>query len=587
MDIENKEYLLNQAKKSNVNSNVIKKLDDLTDEACRLYAELWSNRINRCVYSYLLLDRALSRDHFSKKSDWKKFCSQSNREDSSLKKEFGISGNALRVKDDYPLIKGGIVSSIDELIKLMNLVAKKKTYLYLNIDDFRTFVVYHIVGKKKLIEMIENATDEQIKELADIEEEICRSSFKFLSHDELIYVGYTPILRCFLNSIQNTDVVKRVLNVVLERQSLKKNLADRSNEMYWFGEVDCYYVLSNFRRNNVQIDIESFEALFKEYQFGEGVDSDELVYTSDLSKIFERGFKLCSEDMNRNGKKINLRKIFDQVNYKIKLNGFNLNDMSDIAQFVNFVFVNIDKIQLDDTLIKNILFGNSKNQNFIDALSSENNKTIASKLEKIVIIIDNILAKQGLEYEKVSDMRQQFKEKCERAGRSVSCNRDDIFLIGEKLYLIDKNVRISQFNSVKEFFEYVYSNINTSEGERYADFLVRLFNDDFKTALNVYGNHIDYYSMCLASEIFESQNASESLNKLKNSFSWWNSVCIKVYMYVILPLIKRFQSQPSQPKIINIDKVPQSKEINGSEISTVPESENKNGIHKSAKSVIN
>ena len=97
---------------------------------------------------------------------------------------------------------------------------------------------------------------------------------------------------------------------------------------------------------------------------------------------------------------------------------------------------------------------------------------------------------------------------------------------------------------------------------------------------NVYVSSLDYYHLSLISKILESQGETGSLSdKFENAHSEWNrwngfdSFCFKFYMYVIFPLIKRFQSQPPQPKIINIDKVLQSKESNGNEISMVPESE--------------
>ena len=179
-------------------------------------------------------------------------------------------------------------------------------------------------------------------------------------------------------------------------------------------------------------------------------------------------------------------------------------------------------------------------------------------------------------------------------------DENNIFVAEEKLYLVDKDDGILQFDSLDNFVEYVYLNINTEKGERYTSYLSKFFdynfnryanskwgthieakiNDDCCMVSNVYAGSLDYYHLSLISKILESQGKTGSLSdKFENARSKWNrwngfdSFCFKFYMYVIFPVIKRFQSPPPQPKIINIDKVLQSKESNGNEISMVPESE--------------
>ena len=196
-----------------------------------------------------------------------------------------------------------------------------------------------------------------------------------------------------------------------------------------------------------------------------------------------------------------------------------------------------------------------------------------------------------------SKVNTQEGKRCFDLLMQLTDNENNIFLTEEKLYLVDKNEGIIQFDSLDNFIEYVYSNINIPAGKRYANSLLKFFDynydryannkyytpikseisDDFYTVSNTDVGSVSYYSLTLISKILESQNASETLlNKLEKVPSKWNgfdSFCFRVYVWVIFPLKRLFQGQPPQPKIIKNNKITQPKEINNCEISTVPESE--------------
>lgn len=533
-------------------------------------------------------------------------------------KEFGIVDDAHPLPEDYPFIENGIINTMDELLDILSLFYKNNIYFCLGFYEFREALIERIVGKEKLIEIIENAEEEQLKKLANLEASMSKD-----------YREYDSMLQVFLASSQDSDKIQRVLDVVLEHENLTADVADdfRTNMLRKFD------VKENFYNNNIQISVDSFERLLNAKYKSQ---KEKIFYLTDddlneLLELLEGGVKCCSEDINKNNKKVDLKKIFDGV--QIKLGKYLLEEYC-LSKFINFVFANINKIKLDGQLMHFIcsLF-----------LTSYNKKIIKNK--RFGVVIGAILKEQNFKYEDGTNMLHGFKRLCTEFGISASCDQDSIFLVGKKLYLVDKDVGINQFNNVEEFFEYVFSNVNTPEGKCYFNLLMRLtndennifvaeeklylvdkddgilqfdsldnfveyvylnintekgkhytnylskffdynfnryanskwdthieakINDDCCMVSNVYVSSLDYYHLSLISKILESQGKTGSLSdKFENA----RSICFKFYMYVIFPVIKRFQSQPPQPKIINIDKVLQSKESNGNEISMVPESE--------------
>ena len=552
---------------------------------------------------------------------------QSRKSMEELKK-FGIVDDTHPLPVDYPLIENGIINTMDKLLDILSLFYNNKIYLCLGFYEFREALIERIVGKEKLIEIIENAEEEQLKKLANLEASMSKD-----------YREYDSMLQVFLASSQDSDKIQRVLNVVLEHENLTADVADdfRTNMSKEFD------VKENFYNNNIQISVDSFERLLNAKYKSQ---KEKIFYLTDddlneLLELLEGGVKCCSEDINKNNKKVDLKKIFDGV--QIKLGKYLLKEYY-LSKFINFVFANINKIKLDGRLMHFICSS---------FLTSYNRKIIKNK--RFGVVIGAILKEQNFKYEDGTNMLQGFKRLCTEFGISASCDQDSIFLVEKKLYLVDKDVGINQFNNVEEFFEYVFSNVNTPEGKRYFNLLMRLtndennifvaeeklylvdkddgilqfdsldnfveyvylnintekgerytsylskffdynfnryanskwgthieakINDDCCMVSNVYAGSLDYYHLSLISKILESQGEAGSLSdKFENARSKWNrwngfdSFCFKFYMYVIFPVIKRFQSPPPQPKIINIDKVLQSKESNGNEISMVPESE--------------
>ncbi|MBQ9491965.1 MAG: hypothetical protein IJU86_04275 [Firmicutes bacterium] len=612
-DIEfKKQKILDLAQQKGINNYEKKELSDMMDKILELYRDVTYDSTMTRIYSRMLFGSGKYRAMLSVEK---------------LKK-FGIVDDTNPLPEDYPLIENEIINTMDELLDILSLFYNNKVYLCLNFYKFRKALIKRIVGKEKLIEIIASANDGQLEKLADLEASMSKD-----------YREYDSMLQVFLASSQDSDKIQRVLNFVLEHENLTADVAAdfRTNMLKEFD------VKKNFYNNNIQISVDSFERLLNAKYKSQ---KEKIFYLTDddlneLLELLEGGVKCCSEDINKNNKKVDLKKIFDGV--QIKLGTFLLEEYY-LSKFINFVFANINKIKLDGQLMHFICSS---------FLTSYNRKIIKNK--RFGVVIGAILKEQNFEYKDGTNMLQEFKQRCTEFGISASCDQDSIFLVGKKLYLVDKDVGINQFNNVEEFFEYVFSNVNTPEGKRYFNLLMRLtndennifvaeeklylvdkddgilqfdsldnfveyvylnintekgerytnylskffdynfnryansewgthieakINDDCCMVSNVYVSSLDYYHLSLISKILESQGETRSLSdKFENARSKWNrwngfdSFCFKFYMYVIFPLSKRFQSQPPQPKIINIDKVLQSKESNGNEVSMVPKSE--------------
>ncbi len=612
-DVElKKQEILDLVKQKSSYSYLEKELSNMMDKILKFRRNVMDDYMITRIYTRMLFGSGY----------------QSRKSMEELKK-FGIVDDTHPLPVDYPLIENGIINTMDKLLDILSLFYNNKIYLCLGFYEFRKALIERIVGEEKLIEIIENAEEEQLKKLADLEASMSKD-----------YRGYDSMLQVFLASSQDSDKIQRVLNFVLEHENLTADVAAdfRTNMSKEFD------VKKNFYNNNIQISVDSFERLLNAKYKSQ---KEKIFYLTDdnlneLLELLEGGVKCCSEDINKNNKKVDLKKIFDGVQIKL---GRYLLDEYYLSKFINFVFANINKIELDGRLM-----------NFICSsfLTSYNRKIIENK--RFGVVIGAILKEQNFKYKDGTNMLQGFKQRCTEFGISASCDQDSIFLVGKKLYLVDKDVGINQFNNVEEFFEYVFSNVNTPEGKRYFNLLMRLTNDEnnifvaeeklylvdkdggilrfdsldnfveyvylnintkkgehytnylskfFDYNFNRYANSkwdthieakinddccmvsnidigsINYYSLALISKILESQNAGKSLlNKLENMPSKWNSFdsfCFKVYMNVIFPLKWFFQGQPTHPKIIKDNEITQPKKINDNEISLMPESEIKTG----------
>ena len=115
---------------------------------------------------------------------------------------------------DYPFIKSGIITDMEQLIDIMLIFFNKKIYLHLEFRKFIYALGKGIVGKNKLVEIIGSASDEQLKKLVELEKEICnQASWGLLS--------FSSILAFFLKESRDSDKVQRVLNIVLQCENLK------------------------------------------------------------------------------------------------------------------------------------------------------------------------------------------------------------------------------------------------------------------------------------------------------------------------------------------------------------------------------
>ncbi len=540
------------------------------DEILRLYRDVTYDRMITRIYSCMLLKSGEYEPAYSMEE---------------LKK-FGIVHDTHQLPKDYPLIESEVINTMDELLDILSIFNDNKIYLCLDSYEFREALMERVVGKQKLVEIIESANDEQLKKLAILEAKMSKDDCRHRS-----------MLTIFLASSHDSNKIKRVLNVVLKHENLKADVVED------FRGYGLKKVHKNFYNNNIQISVDSFERLLNaKYK-------DETFYWSnddlhELLELLKGGVKCCSEDIKKNKKKIDLRCILEKG--KIKVGEFpSIPSVGVVSELVNFVFTNINEIQLNRQFMVLV---------YHSFLAYYEHGYINNK--RLGIVIATILQKNNFVYNNVSTMYQDFEAECKKYGIDTACDRDDIFLVERKLYLVEKSIGVVQFNNVEDFFEYVCSNtntqegklcfdllirftngenniyladeelylvgkdvgivtfdsldnflestcsnINTEEGKRYAQDLANLFdynysryinnmsrgtimyripigskiNDDCCMVSNFNIDSIGFYSLCLISKILESQNISESLlNKLENMPSQWdcfNSFCFK-FLYV-------------------------------------------------------
>ena len=230
-DIEfKKQKILDLVKQKGVYDYEKKELSNMMDKILKLYRDVTYDWTITKIYTRMLFGSGKYRA----------------RQSMEELKKFGIVDDTHPLPEDYPLIKSGIINTMDELLDIVSLFYNNKIYLCLGFYEFRKALIERIVGKEKLIEIIANASKEQLKKLADLEESMSKD-----------YRGYDSMLQVFLASSRDSNKIQRVLNVVLGHENLTADVAEdfRTNMSKEFD------VKENFYDNHIQISVDSFERL--------------------------------------------------------------------------------------------------------------------------------------------------------------------------------------------------------------------------------------------------------------------------------------------------------------------------------------
>lgn len=567
-------YILSVAKKQRISDEVRERWSKLMNEAYKLRCNYENAKTRYVIYNCLLFEM------------------QSNDEAKRLKKDLQY---ALReepdaynppdnLPDDYFLIKSGIITSIDEFINIMKLCIKKKIYLCLDIGKFKKTIIERLIGKTKFFEMIENATPQQIKEIVDID----------VKMDDLCGCGST--FDDFLWSSRNSKVVANIMAC-----------AAKDKESFSTTFLSPGSFLLKLKWDHLQIRVETFEKFMANCSADSLWDlGPDMGFINALSV----GFECCSDDMKNNGKKIDLGHIFPdwavfcRTMYEDSYWWRDSYYIDKMNNFLNLLFKNINKIKLDDEQITGFLFGTIydkygyKLHNFMDALryeqeaATENNSD--NELVKMAIVINAILKKQNLQYKgKSVSVSEMFETKCKEVGTNVSCDQNDIFFACEshyskKLYLVDKDVGISQFDNGLVFLEYIYKNINTEKGQRYASLLgdyicknnyFSIYGTLLYSCTDKYVQDNYFYIICLLLNVLKNHNEAKAkikklyVDKLKSK---WQKFRFMFYSFLVFCFVKHEDvSRFISVVTVNDNKknIFPSNQIASSEISTVPESE--------------
>ena len=454
----------------------------------------------------------------------------------------------------------------------MQLCIDNKVYLCLDMVKFREIIIKRLIGEAEFFKMLENADPKQIEKILNIDrkmDEICKSVFSLY--------GCESAFRDFLYSSRNSKAVEKIISCAVKDEKLFSVL---------FNYVGFY--LDKFCENNLQISVETFEQFM-------ATGNGNIVYC--LSK----GLKLCSDDIKTNNKKIDLGHIFSDWSVFSEM----MHQSSSVVKkafysdctidFLNLVFKNIDKIKLDDKQITGFLFGKIDNtselkvanfmdviRDYIDILGAQRFQD--SKLAKTAIVINAILKKQNLKYNGES-IQKRFETRCKEIEINVSCDRDDIFFVNKTLYVVDKDTGITQFGDGLVFCQYIYQNINTEKGDKYAGLLNRYIcaKNDFNIydydEYNIIDNHY-FYIICLILAALKNHDDTKLkieklyVDTIESKFKWF---CFKLYQVFVFPIASRINADISRfystITFNDNQNIISENEVKSSEISTVPESE--------------
>ncbi len=562
-------YILRVAEKQGISDDIIKEWSNLMDKAYEWRCSAEKAGIKYDICNCLLFEMQSSDESKKLKHDlqWK------------LREESDAYNPPDNLPDDYFLIKSGIIKSLNEFIEIMQLCIDNKIYLYLSMSRFRETVIKRLIGEAEFFKMLESATSEQIEKILNIDVKM-----------DKIVVWSTTFEEFLINSHNSKAVEKIIACTPKDETSFSAIFSNPGANLHWF------------KWNHLQISVETFEKFVSSCSAGSlwHIGSD-----MNFVDVLSIGLKCCSADMKTNGKKIDLGHIFlNWVAFCKVMHEKNLSSVysgSIYVAFLNFVFKNIDKINLNAEQITGFLFGEyydeygDKKDNFTETLcyytqgegaqlypNNELAKTAA-------IVINAILKKQNLKHEGHS-IQKMFEVKCKKIGINISCDQDDIFCSYKMLYVVDKDTEINQFSGMLDFFEYVYENINTEKGQRYAALLGNYICkcDNFSI---LYYSDISYhyfetnYRRIVSLMLNVLKNHNEALAKVKEEYvkplgsKWgWKRFCLLLYFFFVFPFVSRANVSISTVALNNNQNVTSENKTENSETPAVIESTNELNI---------
>lgn len=526
-------YIQSVAEKQGINGKVREGWKKLMNEAYQLRCNYENAKKRYAIYNCLLFEMQNNDESKKLKQDLQR----------ALQEESDAYNPPDNLPDDYFLIKSGIITDLDQFINIMELCIKKKVYLCLDITKFKKTIIERLIGKTKLFEMLENATTEQIKKILDIDvkmDEIYRSVYNLS--------GCESTFHDLLYSSHNSKAIENIIDCATENKELFLTTFPNASSN-----------LLDFCWHHLQISVEKFEKFLSKCSLSSSWNNGNVMNWVEALSI---GIKCCSDDMQENGKKINLGHIFPD--WRVFFKTITGNDVcweyddccvELMSDFFNLLFKNIDKIKLDDKQMGGFLFDSIHNKygykvdGFMDALrceqkaATENNSD--NKFAKMAIVINAILKKQNLEYKdrnaRKCNIQEWFENECKKIGISVSCDQDDIFFENKTLYLVDKNVGVSQFDDGLVFLAYVYKNISKEKGQHYAallgDYICKNNFSIFDFGNDNYIRDNYFFIICLLLNVLKNHNGAKA--KVKKLYvddklkSKWQKFRFMLYNFII------------------------------------------------------
>ena len=218
------------------------------------------------------------------------------------------------------------------------------------------------------------------------------------------------------------------------------------------------------------------------------------------------------------------------------------------------------------------------------------------------------MKKQNLEYEdqdaRKYNVQKWFENECKKIGISVDGDQDGIFFVressySEKLYLVDKNVGVSQFENVLFFLWYVYKNISTKKGQHYAallgDYICK--DDNFSIWSHGDDNYIRdnyFFVICLMLNVLKNHNESKA--KIKRLYvdkleSKWQIFCFMLYSFFVFHFVYvvcsvKYGDVSQYFSTITFDnnkKISQSMQVGNNEHSLVPKTDQTSNLQDKDK----
>ena len=409
-------HLLSDVEK---NKDTLSELSELIDEICRLrYEPEYIKQLRKfwsCVLFYSKPVIGNSADHDRERAN-----------------KAGISSKEHPLKEDYHVVCHGIITSLDQLIEIMELIAKNKTYLYLHDVCGLIMELALKEGESKwskensIKEMFKNITPEQLNKIVNLEKDIYSSANKYdpelgvLEGCDHLFWHSLSMTEYILQNNGDINIIKQTINSIVEN-----NLS--ASYCCW---RDIY---KNFSTHKFKLTYDEMTKLVKLLYNQECNLSGESL-TDSIKTILE----CCSDDMTNSNKKLNLNEVFDLNKPDIPLGKPKINGrprdyfgtFGTYEQFFKLIDEHIDYIEFDENFMNKIFnsqmfFGHndieSYYESFINQLKSVRSGDGLKPYSEVARHALNILEK-----EKMTNLRQWFVDNiADELRQEIISNKDD------------------------------------------------------------------------------------------------------------------------------------------------------------------